>query len=455
MPETGTDRARCLSRRSAMAALAGARALDAAQDSRPNTLVILIDDLRWDATGVTGHPFAKTPNIDRIAREGVRFDNAFVTTPLCSPSRASYFTGLYVHQHDVKTNAENGPISMKLSTYQAMQQKAGYETAFIGKWHMGNDDSPRPGFDRWVSFKGQGVYNNPVFNIDGRQAPQTGYITDLLTRQAVDFIRKPRGKPFSMVLAHKAVHGPFTPAERHRTLYANEPIRRAASVNDTLQDKPALRRQPPNAMTQRGPTDDIIRQQMQCLASIDEGTGRVLAALEESGQLDNTAIVFASDNGYFWGEHGLGDKRAAFDESIRIPLFVRYPSLIRPGTRVRDFVLNIDLAPTMLELSRVAPARDMRGRSVVPLIAGRAKAWRQSFIAEYYEEPQSPRVPSWQALRTARFKYVRYTNLEGMDEFYDLQSDPQELKNLISDPLAADALVDHKEELARLWKETF
>jgi N-acetylglucosamine-6-sulfatase len=443
-----------LSRRAALGTLAAAPGASA-QDRRPNTLFVLVDDLRWDATGVTGHPFVKTPAIDRIAREGVRFDNAFVTTPLCSPSRASFLTGQFAHQHDVRGNGDSTALSMKLATYPAMQQKAGYETAFIGKWHMGADDTPRPGFDRWVSFKGQGVYNNPVFNVDGRQSPQSGYITDLLTRQAVDFIRKPRGKPFSLVLAHKAVHGPFTPAERHRTLWANDPIRRAASVNDALQDKPALRRQPQSATAQRGPSDEIIRQQMQCLAAIDEGLARVLAALEETRQLDNTAIVFASDNGYLWGEHGLGDKRAAFDESIRIPMFVRYPALIRPGTRVRDFVLNVDLAPTMLELSRVAPARDMRGRSVVPLIAGRAKAWRTSFIAEYFEEPQFPRVPSWQALRTPRFKYVRYTQLEGMDEFYDLQSDPQELKNLISDPLAADALVDHKEELARLYKETF
>lgn len=426
-----------------------------AAETRPNTLVILVDDLRFDALACTGHPFVKTPNIDRLAREGARLDNAFCTTPLCSPSRASFLSGQYAHQHDVRSNGDSTAISMKLNTFARMQQKGGYETAYIGKWHMGNDDAPRPGFDRWVSFKGQGVYANPAFNIDGKPAPQTGYMTDLLTRYAVDFVRKPRGKPFSMVLAHKGVHGPFTPADRHRTLYGSDPIRRAANAADTLADKPALRRNANAANPQRPLNDETIRQQLATLASIDEGVGRVLAALEETRQLDNTFIVFTSDNGYLWGEHGLGDKRAAFDESIRIPWLVRYPSLVRAGSRIRNFVLNVDLAPTMLELSRIAPVPDMKGRSLVPLLAGRAKAWRTAFLCEYFEEQQFPRVPSWQALRTERFKFVRYTGLDGMDEFYDIASDPSEMRNLIADPLAQAALEEMKEELARMWKETF
>jgi N-acetylglucosamine-6-sulfatase len=438
------------------AAASGAGAL--AQDQRPNTLVVLVDDLRWDALSVMGHPFIKTPNIDRIAREGVRFDHAYVTTPLCSPSRASFLTGQWVHKHEVNSNGDNGALSMKLRTFPQLQQKAGYETAFIGKWHMGNEDAPRPGFDRWVSFKGQGVYNNPVFNIDGKPTPQSGYITDLLSASAVDFLKKRRGKPFSLFLAHKAVHGPFTPAERHKTLYANETIRRAASSSDTLESKPALRRTLPGdrpQQQQRGPSDETIRAQLQCLASIDDGVGRILAALEETRQLDNTMIVFTSDNGYFWGEHGLGDKRAAYDESIRIPMLIRYPRLVRPGTRLRNFVLNTDLAPTMVEVSRATPVPEMKGRSLVPLLAGRARGWRTSFFCEYFEEAQFPRIPSWQAIRTERWKYIRYTNLQGMDELYDLASDAGEMRNLAGDASANGALEDCKEEMARLWRESF
>lgn len=444
-----------VTRRSALTALGGT-AFGAVPDVRPNTLIVLVDDLRWDALGCTGHPFVKTPNIDRIAREGARFENALVTTPLGSPSRATLLTGQYAHRHDIRTNGDNSALSFKLQTFPLMQQKSGYETAFVGKWQMGNDDNPRPGFDRWTSFKGQGVYVNQTLNVDGKTVPQTGYVTDLLNAGAVDFIRKRRGKPFSLTLSHKGVNGPFTPADRYRALYANDPIRRPLNGSDTLDGKPAMRRPlPPQAPNQRGPSDEVIRQQLQCLASIDEGMGRIFTALEETRQIDNTFIVFTSDNGYFWGEHGLGDKRAAYDESIRVPLLVRYPRFVRPGTRLRNFVLNVDIAPTMAEISRSNPVPGAKGRSLLPLLEGRAREWRNSCLFEYFEEPQFPRVPSWQAVRSERWKYIRYNNLDGMDEFYDLASDPFEMKNLIADASAQAALQDSKEELARLWRETF
>ena len=425
-------------------------------DTRPNTLVILMEDLRWDALGCAGHPFVKTPNIDRLAREGARFENAFSTTPLGSPSRATFLTGQWAHQHEIRNNGENGPTSMRLRTYPLLQQQAGYETAFIGKWQMGNDDAPRPGFDRWVSFRGHGQYVNPVLNIDGRSGPQAGYITDVLNSQAVDFIRKRRGKPFSLTLSHKAVQGPFIAPERHRALYSAEAIRRAGSTADSLDGKPALRRAlPGSAQTLRPPTDEAIRQQLQCLTSVDEGLGRIFAALEETRQIDNTLVVFASGNGCFWGEHGLSDKRAAYEESIRIPLLMRYPKLIRPGTRLRNYVLNTDLASTMVEISRSNPVPSMKGRSLVPLLEGRARDWRRSFLCEYFEEPAFPRIPSWQAIRTERWKYIRYTNIDGMDELYDLASDPGEVRNLINDSATQSALDDCREDMARLWRETF
>jgi N-acetylglucosamine-6-sulfatase len=183
--------------------------------------------------------------------------------------------------------------------------------------------------------------------------------------------------------------------------------------------------------------------------------GKIFAALEETRQLDNTIIMFTSDNGFLWGEHALTDKRVPYDESIRIPLLIRYPRLIRAGTRLRNFVLTTDLAPTLVEISRSSPLGESKGRSLVPLLQGRARGWRSSFIFEYFEDPQAKTMPSWQAIRTDRWKYIRYTNLEGMDEIYDLASDPYEMRNLINDPSAQDVLSDSKEELARLWRETF
>jgi N-acetylglucosamine-6-sulfatase len=438
-----------------------APALAAPASARPNFVFIYTDDQRWDAMGCAGHPFLKTPNLDRIAREGVRFRNAFVTIPLCSPSRACFLTGQYAHTHRVTTNANNNALSHQLITFPRLLQQAGYETAFVGKWHMGNDDSPRPGFNRWVSFRGQGPYLDPPLNLDGTVVKTPGYTTDLLTGHAVEFLRRARSKPFSLCLAHKAIHGPFTPADRHKDLYSSEPIPHPPSIRDTLAGKPALRRQEgektysPEVQAQlRGPNENLIRNQLRALMAVDDSVGRVLAALEETRQLDHTLVIFTSDNGYFWGEHGLGDKRAAYEESIRIPLVMRYPKLIRPGAVRDEMVLNIDLAPTLLELGGAAPAKAMHGRSLVPLLEGRRRGWRASFLAEYFHEPQFPRVPSWQAVRTAQWKYIHYPELEGMDELYDLKADPYEMKNLIGEARAAGALRRMREELNRLLRQT-
>jgi N-acetylglucosamine-6-sulfatase len=430
---------------------------------RPNVVFILIDDLRWDALGVTGHPFVKTPNIDRIAKEGMIFRNAFVTTPLCSPSRASFLTGQYAHKHNIVGNEKPqvlNPLSFKLTTFPMLLQRAGYETAYVGKWHMGNDDAPRPGFDRWVSFKGQGAYNDPVINFDAKAERAPGYMTDLLSDYAVEFVKRRHAKPFMLYLAHKAIHGPFTPAERHKDLYADQTIKRAPNAQDTLEGKPMLRRtvgERPAARPGGGPNDELIRNQMRCLTSIDEGVGRVLKALEETGQLDNTVVIFTSDNGYFWGEHGLGDKRAAYEESIRVPLFIRYPKLIKSsgaGTTRDQAALNVDIAPTLLELAGASIPKEMHGRSLAPLFKDNPRKWRDAFLTEYFAEERFPNIASWQAVRAARWKYIHYTELDGSDELYDLKADPGEMKNLIADPGAQPALREMKRELQRLLKET-
>lgn len=455
----GTTLIRCFLA-AAVAALAGLPAA-AAEKQPPNVVFILVDDLRWDALGCTGHQFAKTPNIDRIAKEGAILRNAFVTTPLCAPSRASFLTGQYVHTHGVKDNTNHNALSHKLVTWPKLLQDAGYETAYVGKWHMGNDDSPRPGFDRWVSFKGQGRYQDPPLNIDGKAVEGKGYITDLLNEHAVEFVKKEHQKPFAVCLAHKAVHGPFTPSKNHEELYKDDKYTPPESTKDTQEGKPVLKREvatPPRPMPKQPPANQprgaqaIMRNQLRCLASIDDGVGALLKALEETKQLDNTLFIFTSDNGYFWGEHKLGDKRAAYEESIRIPMLVRYPAAVKAGTKIEDLALNIDVAATVLDATGVKVPAEVEGRSLLPILRGDAKEWRPSIAAEYFEEKQYPRIPTWQAVRNGRWKFIHYPGQKDSDELYDLQKDPLELKNLINEESAAATLKGLKAELEKRFK---
>ena len=429
-----------ISRRSAIGVLASPLAPQ--PRPRPDIVLVVVDDLRHDALGYAGHLFARTPNIDALARESAVFTNAFVTTPLCSPSRASLLTGQYAHRHRITGNSPQfNAASHKLVTFPKRLHDAGYETAYVGKWHMGNDDSPRPGFDRWVSFRGQGQYLNPALNADGASVKAEGYMTDVLNDHAAAFLRRaPAAKPLCLVLAHKAVHGPFTPADRHKTLFENAAIARSPGTRDDLGGKPVLRRAVASSATQGpAPPDEVIRNQMRCLASVDDGVSKLVRVLRETRRLDNTIFIFTSDNGYFWGEHGLGDKRAAYDVSIRVPLLIRYPKRYRAGARSKQLVLNVDLAPTVLELAGLTPPGNMQG---LPLSRSRS-----SFLVEYFEEPNFPRIPAWQAVRSDRWKYIHYTGLEGMDEIYDLHADPYEMKNLIVEPHAQKPLRQMQLEL--------
>jgi arylsulfatase A-like enzyme len=442
-----------LTRRNFLAA--SAAPLLAAPAPRPNIVFVLMDDLRWDALGYAGHPFVKTPNIDRIAREGAIFQNHFTTTPLCSPSRASFLTGQFVHTHGVTDNTNHNELSHKLVTSAVHLQKAGYDTAYMGKWHMGNDSSPRPGWNRWISFRAQGQYDDPLLNIDGKEEKVPGYVTDIFTKNAVDFIRAARSKPFLLYVAHKAVHGPFTPAARHKDLFADQAIQRAPSAQDTLEGKPMLQRpvgELPVLKPGMGSSDDLIRNQLRCLTAVDEGVGQMIRALEETKQLDRTVFIFTSDNGYIWGEHCLGDKRPAYEESIRIAMAVRYPSLVKAGTKIAPLTLNIDMAPTFLDLAGVAVPKEMQGRPLTPLLRGQKPKWRESFFCEYFEEKGNPRIATWQAVRTEHWKYIHYPNLPGMDEFYDVKEDKYEMKNRIADPAVQDALRLVKAEFEKVRK---
>jgi len=427
-----------ITRRQALATVAAP--LWAQPAARPNFVFILVDDLRWDALGSTGLSWMKTPHVDRIAREGMTFQNAFVTTPLCSPARASFLTGHYVHHHGVKGNGNNNELSHKLTTFPALLEKAGYDTAFIGKWHMGNDATPRPGMRRWVSFKGQGQYVDPPLNIDGKEVEAKGYVTDILSGHAASFVREKRAKPFCLFLAHKAVHGPFQPAERHKDLFKTEPLPSRPNMSYDRAGKAALLRPVVDNRKAGSPasrrSEDIARDQLRCMASIDDGVGEILRALEETHQLDNTVVIFTSDNGYFWGEHGLGDKRWAYEESIRIPLLVRYPKLVGKGVRSNALALNVDIAPTCLHLAGVEVPKGLHGRSLKEPLRGNRRTWRSSFVIEYFAEPNFPRTPTWNGIRTARYKYVRYAELPDADEMYDLTKDPYEMKNIAASAAA-------------------
>lgn len=434
----------------------------AADAPRPNVVFVLVDDLRWDALSCMGNKIAKTPNIDRIAKEGALFQNFFVTLPLCAPSRATFLTGQYAHRHGVIDNAEHNALSHQLVTFPKLLRDVGYETAYIGKLHMGNDDSPRPGFDRWVSFKGQGVYNDPMINFDGKDERVPGYITDILNSNAVQFVKKGRAKPFVLYLAHKAVHGPFTPAERHEKLYDDaSQITPPPSLQDSHEGKPAVtyseqlvingKPNKPNRTAWKNFPKLAMLQQLRGLAAIDEGVGEIFKALEETKQLDNTIFIFSSDNGFFWGEHGLGDKRWAYEESIRDPFLVRYPKMAKPGSVIEKMVLNIDLAPTLLALGGAKIPKEMQGDSFLPLLKNPESKWRESALLEYFNEKQY-RTPAWKAVRTDRWKYIHYTDLKDMDELYDLKADPYEMKNLIKEPSSQKALKKVRDEFDRLQK---
>lgn len=454
-----------------LAALAGRGwAAGADEPLRPNFVFILVDDLRWDELGCAGHPFVKTPHIDRIANEGAAFRNAFVTTPFCSPSRASFLTGLYAHKHGIIDNTDRSAASHGLKTFPQLLRRGGYETGYAGKWHMGNDPSARPGFDYWVSIPGQGECIDPELYEDGRRHRVCGYITDVLTQRAVAFLERPRTGPFFLYLAHKAIHpnlqqrddgsvvdlGGFIPAPRHTDLYAGCPVPRRPSAGRAPQDKPALMRPieglPPLGRETMTPDHEILGR-LRMLAAVDEGVGEIFRALESTGQLDRTVLVFASDNGYFNGEHGLSvERRLAYEESIRIPLLVRYPPLVKPGTSIEPFALGIDLAPTLLDLAGVASEPPLHGRSLVPLLCGEQVPWRKSFLIEYFTDRVFPRVRNmgYQAVRTGRYKYIRYTELPGMEELYDLQADPYELRNLARDSVSGETLQSMQGELDRL-----
>lgn len=448
----------------ALLCLAGCAEPAPSPSTRPNVVVVFTDDQRWDTLGSAS--FLKTPNLDRLAREGARFANAFCTTSLCSPSRASMLSGLYAHAHRVLDNFTDFPAS--LDSYPKRLRESGYETGYIGKWHMGEgNDAPRPGFDHWMSHQGQGNYFDTTFNINGTRELLKGYITERITDKAVDWIRKPREKPFCLIVGHKAPHGPFVPEPKHAKAFENTVIPRPATEKDTGAGKPDWVRQRVTTWHGiEGPIykacgfsgyDEFVRAYYASILSVDESVGRIYAALRDAGTLDNTLFVFTTDNGFLLGEHGAIDKRTMWEESIRVPMIVRYPPLIPKARVVDEMVLHIDLAPSILAVCGAKPLENIHGTSWTPLLRGEGAGWRKSFLYEYNYEKQFPYTPNVRGIRTDGWKYIRYPHGDGgpdrwKAELYNLKDDPLETKNLIDDPASAATLAGLKGELARLMK---
>ena len=452
--------------------LAGLSA-QAADVASPNVVVILVDDLRWDEIGVAGHPYVETPHIDRLAADGAYFPNAFTVAPLCSPSRAAFLTGQYIHKNGIFDNLARSIQSHRLDTFPKHLSDR-YDTAFVGKWHMGNDDSPRPGFDHWAGMRGQGAAIDPEFNIDGERQVVEGYVTDILTDLSTAFIERERDEPFLLYLSHKALHrnitqlddgsavtapsGPpgYVPAARHKGRYDDAKPPRRQNYGIVPTDKPALMREfegvaplGPDSIT----SDRTIIERQEMLLAIDDGVGAILDVLEANDQLDDTLVVFASDHGFWYGEHALGaERRMAYEEGIRIPLIMHYPTRIEAGTVRDEMVISLDLAPTVLDFASAdRHGLELHGRSLVPLLEEQNDDWRESFLVEYYSDTVFGRMRSmgYRALRTERYKYIRYTALSGMDELYDLQADPYELRNLANDGAHRALLTDMQDKLNR------
>jgi arylsulfatase A-like enzyme len=415
-----------------------------AADRQPNFIFVIADDHRWDAMGVVQreqgerarYPWFETPSMDRLAAEGVRFRNAFITHSICSPGRAGFLTGQYTHVNGIMDNGTPFPASAV--THATLLRDAGYRTAYFGKWHMGDQRGQRPGFDHSASFVGQGKYQDCPFEINGAMTPTTGWVDDVTTDLALDWLKSNHDKPFSVVVGFKSPHnkrGGQNLPERLRTLYEGKTTRKTPNCDIAAVYHAPLTEA--DKGKERGLSANTIHlDYLRHIKGIDENLGRLLDALDELKLADDTVVVYSSDNGYYLGERGLGDKRALYEEGLRLPFLVRYPKLFPKGVVVDDMVLNIDLAPTYLDLAGLPAHPGMHGVSFKDVARGHAPPdWRTSFLAYYRKELGD--TPTCHGVRTKDAKLIVYPRRPEWTEVYDLANDPYELTRLPADgPLA-------------------
>ncbi|MBE0711308.1 MAG: sulfatase [Candidatus Aminicenantes bacterium] len=462
---------------------------------RPNILFIMSDDHASQAVGCYGGRLNRTPGIDRIAREGVRFDNCFCTNGICAPSRAVILTGKHSHLNGVRDNAVAFDGSQ--STFPKLLRAAGYETALLGKWHLKSDPT---GFDYWNILPGQGDYYNPDLIEMGAKKRVAGYVTDILTDIAVDFLeaRRTESQPFLLMLQHKAPHRNWQPAARHMAMYDTTEFPEPPTLFDAYETRsPAAFEQemtirehmtldsdlklgpPPERLdeTQRaawekafGPKREAfhkaafsgqalvrwkyrryLQDYLGCIAAVDESVGRVLDVLDRTGLAENTLVVYTSDQGFFLGEHGWFDKRFMYEEALRMPLVMRFPGRLKPGSANGDMVSNLDFAPTFLDVAGQGKPAPMQGRSFLPLLLGRRIAgWPESVYFHYYEFPAVHMVKRHYGVRTKQHKLIHFYHDIDAWELYDLERDPNELRNVYGDPAYATVRRRLEAELSRL-----
>jgi arylsulfatase A-like enzyme len=452
----------------------------AVSDERPNIIFVMTDDHTHHQMSLTGNTFISTPNLDRLAREGVWFKNAFCTNSLCAPSRAAILTGCLSNINGILGNSESADkievMDPALPTYPLLLQAAGYQTGIVGKWHLPHD--PR-GFDYSCILPGQGLYYDPDMIENGERKQFQGYVTDVITDKALDYLKGLNGqKPFCLVYQHKGPHRPFTPAQRHEELYADNDLPYPESFNDDyatrlvagkaadMKFEQSIARDYGDifgAMTEVEKKEWIyqryVKDHYRAMQSVDEGLGRVLDYLDETGLAENTLIIYTTDNGFFLGEHGWYDKRFMYEPSLRIPFLLRYPAKVKPGHVEERMVMNIDVAPTILDFAGIDIPQVMQGESLKPLLLGESFAWRDHIYYAYYENTWAMRVleqsqlsdPTFdfftahrigphRGIRDERFKLIEYHSTNNYWEFFDLKKDPHELKNAFNDPQYAQVI---------------
>jgi len=477
---------------------------------RPNILFIFSDDHACQAISAYGSEINQTPHLDRLANEGMRFDNCFCTNAICAPSRAVILTGKHSHLNGMMDNIVTFDGSQQ--TFPKLLQKAGYQTAIIGKWHLRSNPT---GFDYWEILPGQGHYYNPDFKTIKGKIQYTGYVTDIITDLTLKWLkqRREQDKPFMLMCQHKAPHHNWSPSPKHLTMYDDVTIREPKTLFDDYEGRgtaaktqemtiaehlylgrdmfigPPINKDeldikrwknnrrrlnkeqramwdaaygPKNeAFARQNPTGkDLVRWKYQryiknylrCIASLDENIGRLLNYLDETGLAKNTVVVYSSDQGFYLGEHGWFDKRFMYEESLRMPFIVRWLGNTQPGSINKHLVQNLDFAETFLDLAGVRPPQDMQGESLVPLLKGQNPAnWRKSIYYHYWEYPAAHMVHRHYGVRTDRYKLIYFYELDEW-EFYDLQQDPHELTNAYDNPAYANKIKELKTELYRLQK---
>jgi arylsulfatase A-like enzyme len=465
-------------------------------DKRPNIIFIMADDHAAHAISAYGSKVNKTPNIDRIAKEGMRFDSCFCVNSICTPSRASILTGKYSHKNGVPVfNTFDGAQP----TFVKYLHAAGYYTGMIGKWHLG---SKPEGFDYWIVLPGQGAYNNPVFLTPEGRKTFNGYVTDIITDLTLDFLKnRPKDKPFLLLCHHKAPHRTWIPSDKYREEFSKkvipepptlwddystraDPIRNCAQKISTNITRMDLKLTPPPNLTPEerrkwiweSPTSVEIEENgvkkvltgkelvawkyqrymqdyLACVQSVDDSVGKVLDYLDKEGLSQNTIVIYTSDQGFFLGDHGLYDKRFMYEESLRMPFLIRWTAAIKPGTVEKSIILNVDFAPTFLDICGLNIPSDIQGRSFLPLLKGEHPSdWRKSFYYRYYHDPGDHNTAAHYGVRTETHKLIYYWKINQW-ECFDLVNDPLELKNIYNDPDKKEIVNKLKEELYRLKKE--